>query len=45
MSTLREQYVIDIESNKTAVILLLKWYEQLMEDLDQDDIYACADRS
>ncbi len=33
MRTLQEQYVVDAKGNKTAVILSLKRYEQLMEDL------------
>jgi hypothetical protein len=33
MEDLQEQYVVDIKANKTGMILLLKQYEQLMEDL------------
>jgi PHD/YefM family antitoxin component YafN of YafNO toxin-antitoxin module len=42
MMTLQEQYVIDTEGNKTAVILSLKRYEQLMEDLH--DLAVVAER-
>lgn len=33
MVALEEQYVVDSEGNKTAVILHLQRYEKLMEDL------------
>ena len=42
MKTLQEQYVIDTEGNKTAVILPLKRYEQLMKDLH--DLAVVAER-
>jgi len=42
MSALREQYVVDTKGNKTAVILSLKRYEQLMEDLH--DLAIVAER-
>jgi len=42
MMTLQEQYVIDTEGNKTAVILPLKRYEQLLEDLH--DLAVVAER-
>ena len=42
METLQEQYVIDAKGNKTAVILPLKQYEQLMEDLH--DLAVVAER-
>ena len=42
MKTLQEQYVIDTEGNKTAVILPLKQYERLMEDLH--DLAVVAER-
>ena len=42
MKTLQEQYVIDTKGNKTAVILPLKRYEQLMEDLH--DLAIVAER-
>lgn len=42
MKTLQEQYVIDTKGNKTAVILPLKRYEQLMEDLH--DLAIIAER-
>ena len=42
MMTLQEQYVIDTEGNKTAVILSLQRYEQLMEDLH--DLAVVAER-
>jgi PHD/YefM family antitoxin component YafN of YafNO toxin-antitoxin module len=42
MMTLQEQYVIDTKGNKTAVILPLKRYEQLMEDLH--DLAVVAER-
>jgi PHD/YefM family antitoxin component YafN of YafNO toxin-antitoxin module len=42
MMTLQEQYVIDTEGNKIAVILSLQRYEQLMEDLH--DLAIVAER-
>jgi PHD/YefM family antitoxin component YafN of YafNO toxin-antitoxin module len=42
MSALQEQYVIDIQGNKTAVILSLERYEQLLEDLH--DLAIVAER-
>ncbi len=42
MKTLQEQYVIDTEGNKTAVILSLQRYEQLLEDLH--DLAVVAER-
>jgi len=42
MRTLQEQYVIDTKGNKTAVILPLKRYEQLIEDLH--DLAIVAER-
>jgi PHD/YefM family antitoxin component YafN of YafNO toxin-antitoxin module len=42
MMTLQEQYVIDTEGNKTAVILSIQRYEQLMEDLH--DLAVVAER-
>jgi len=42
MKTLQEQYVIDTKGNKTAVILPLKRYEQLLEDLH--DLAIVAER-
>jgi len=42
MSALQEQYVIDAKGNKTAVILSLERYEQLMEDLH--DLAIVAER-
>ena len=42
MMTLQEQYIIDTEGNKTAVILPLKQYEQLLEDLH--DLAIVAER-
>ena len=42
METLQEQYVIDAKGNKTAVILSLQRYEQLMEDLH--DLAVVAER-
>ncbi|TEU15010.1 MAG: hypothetical protein E3J21_14385 [Anaerolineales bacterium] len=33
MSTMQEQYVTDAKGRKTGVILSLKRYQQLMEDL------------
>ena len=42
MRTLQEQYVVDAKGNKTAVILSLKRYEQLMEDLH--DLAIVAER-
>ena len=40
--TLQEQYIIDTEGNKTAVILSLQRYEQLLEDLH--DLAVVAER-
>ena len=42
MSILKEQYIIDNEGKKTAVILPIEIYEQLLEDLH--DIAAIAER-
>lgn len=42
MRALQEQYVVDTEGNKTAVILSLQRYEQLMEDLH--DLAIVAER-
>ena len=42
MMTLQEQYVIDAKGNKTAVILPLQRYEQLLEDLH--DLAVVAER-
>ncbi|MBP7051623.1 MAG: type II toxin-antitoxin system Phd/YefM family antitoxin [Phycisphaerae bacterium] len=38
----REQYVVDADGNKTAVILSLKRYQELMEDLH--DLSVVAER-
>ncbi len=42
MIALREQYIIDAKGSKTAVILPLEQYEQLMEDLH--DLAVVAER-
>ena len=42
MSMLKEQYVVDNKGKKTAVILSIKQYEQLMEDLH--DLALVAER-
>ncbi len=42
MSMLQEQYVVDSKGKKTAVVLSLKRYEQLLEDLH--DLAAVAER-
>jgi PHD/YefM family antitoxin component YafN of YafNO toxin-antitoxin module len=42
MGTVREQYVIDTKGKKTGVILSLKRYQQLMEDLH--DLAVVAER-
>ena len=42
MSILQEQYVIDSKGKKTGVILSLKRYQQLMEDLH--DLAVVAER-
>ena len=42
MSVLQEQYVVDANGKKTAVVLSLKRYEQLLEDLH--DLAAVAER-
>jgi PHD/YefM family antitoxin component YafN of YafNO toxin-antitoxin module len=42
MIALREQYIVDAKGSKTAVILPLEQYEQLMEDLH--DLAVVAER-
>jgi hypothetical protein len=42
MSTLQEQFVVDAKGKKTGVILSLKRYRRLMEDLH--DLAAVAER-
>ncbi len=42
MSTMQEQYVVDPKGKKTGVILSLKRYQQLMEDLH--DLAVVAER-
>jgi PHD/YefM family antitoxin component YafN of YafNO toxin-antitoxin module len=43
MSTpVREQYIIDREGNKTAIILSIEQYEQMLEDLH--DLAIIAER-
>jgi len=42
MKSAQEKYVIDDKGNKTAVILSLKQYEQLLEDLH--DLAVVAER-
>ena len=43
MSTpLKEQYIIDREGNKTAIILSIEQYEQILEDLH--DLAIIAER-
>ncbi len=42
MTILREQYVVDTKGKKTAVILSIKRYEQLVEDLH--DLAVVAER-
>ncbi|MBI2371431.1 MAG: hypothetical protein HYV08_14570 [Deltaproteobacteria bacterium] len=42
MSTIQEQYVVDTEGKKTAVILSIRRYEQLLEDLH--DLAVMAER-
>ncbi len=42
MSTIQEQYVVDPRGKKTGVILSLKRYQQLMEDLH--DLAVVAER-
>jgi PHD/YefM family antitoxin component YafN of YafNO toxin-antitoxin module len=42
MSVLQEQYAVDTTGHKTAVVLPLKQYEQLMEDLH--DLAIVAER-
>ena len=39
---LPEQYVVDTKGHKTAVILSLKWYKQVMEGLH--DLAIVAER-
>ena len=42
MSTLQEQFVVDAKGKKTGVILSLKRYQKLMEDLH--DLAVVAER-
>ena len=42
MNALREQYVVDSEGERIAVILPVKRYEQLLEDLH--DLAVVAER-
>jgi hypothetical protein len=42
MSILKEQYIVDSEGKKMAVILPIKLYEQLLEDLN--DLVVVAER-
>jgi PHD/YefM family antitoxin component YafN of YafNO toxin-antitoxin module len=42
MSTLQEQFVVDAKGKKTGVILSLKRYQRLMEDLH--DLAVVAER-
>ncbi|MGB0560959.1 MAG: type II toxin-antitoxin system Phd/YefM family antitoxin [Spirulinaceae cyanobacterium] len=42
MNSIREQYVIDVQGQKTAVILAIEDYEQLLEDLY--DLTVVAER-
>jgi PHD/YefM family antitoxin component YafN of YafNO toxin-antitoxin module len=43
MSTpVKEQYIIDTEGNKTAIILSIEQYEQMLEDLH--DLAIVAER-
>jgi PHD/YefM family antitoxin component YafN of YafNO toxin-antitoxin module len=42
MNGAQEQYVVDIKGKKTGVILSLKRYQQLMEDLH--DLAVVAER-
>ena len=42
VSTLQEQYVVNSKGKKTAVILSLERYEQLMEDIH--DLAVVAER-
>lgn len=42
MSTVQEQYVVDTNGKKMGVILSLKHYQQLMEDLH--DLAVVAER-
>jgi hypothetical protein len=42
MASVQEQYVVDAKGNKTGVILSLKRYQQLLEDLH--DLAVVAER-
>jgi len=42
MGTIQEQYVVDANGTKTAVILSIEQYEQLLEDLH--DLAIVAER-
>ena len=42
MSTVREQYVVDDQGNRTAVIVPARQYQKLMEDLH--DLAVVAER-
>lgn len=41
-TTIKEQYIIDREGNKTAIILSIEQYEQMLEDLH--DLAIVAER-
>ena len=42
MTTSQEQYIVDANGNKTAVILTIEQYEQLLEDIH--DLAIVAER-
>ena len=42
MATSREQFIVDDKGNKTGVVLSLRRYQRLMEDLH--DLAAVAER-
>ena len=41
-TTIREQYIVDVNGNKTAVILSIEQYEQMLEDIH--DLAIVAER-
>ncbi len=42
IATSREQYIVDVDGNKTAVILDIQQYEEILEDMH--DLAIVADR-
>jgi|JFJP01.1.fsa_nt_gi PHD/YefM family antitoxin component YafN of YafNO toxin-antitoxin module len=42
LDLLKEQYIVDVNGNKTAVILSIELYEQMLEDIH--DLAIVAER-